>query len=77
MRANAFAAELLLPREAVLGASSGGRLSLVATTELTRRYDVSKWVVRHQAENQELLVSPASSRRATRGDRERARAARR
>ncbi len=56
MRANAFAAEFLLPREAVLASSEAGRLSVVSAAELARRFQVSKWVVRHQAENQELLV---------------------
>jgi len=55
-RANAFAAELLLPREAVFGASEKERLSPMAVAELARRFHVSKWVVGHQAENQELLV---------------------
>jgi len=58
MRANAFAAELLLPREAVLGVSSNGRLSRSVLTELARRFRVSTVVVEHQAENQELQIVP-------------------
>jgi len=57
MRANAFAAEFLLPREAVLGASSNGRLSTAAVAELGKRFHVSQGVVRHQAENQELSIA--------------------
>jgi hypothetical protein len=57
MRANAFAAELLLPREAVMGVSSSGRLSMAAVSELAKRFHVSLAVVQHQAENQELSIA--------------------
>lgn len=57
MRANAFAAELLLPREVVLAEAIGDRLSRAVAEELARRFHVSIWVVSHQTENQALRIA--------------------
>jgi Zn-dependent peptidase ImmA (M78 family) len=59
-RANAFAAELLLPQEVVLARASSGRLSRAAMLDLAQKYRVSRLVVQHQAENQDVSVSGAS-----------------
>ncbi len=56
-RANAFAAELLLPQEVVLARASSGRLSRAAMLDLAQKYRVSRRVVQHQAENQDVSVS--------------------
>jgi hypothetical protein len=56
-RANAFAAELLLPQEVVLARASSGRLSRAAMLDLAQKYRVSRLVVQHQAENQDVSVS--------------------
>jgi len=55
-RANAFAVELLLPQEIVLGEASKGRLTSNSLRALARRYQVSEQVVRHQAENQDVRL---------------------
>lgn len=56
-RANAFAAELLLPSQVVMAKSPRGKLSRGALDALTRIYAVGAQVVEHQAENHGISVA--------------------
>jgi len=55
-RANAFAAELLLPREKVLAASAAGRINNSELVRLARQHGVSIDLAVHQAQNQGLAI---------------------
>lgn len=56
-RANAFAAEFLLPRAVLAAHATGPRIAETALRYLARDYGVGMWLARHQAENQGFSVS--------------------
>lgn len=55
-RANAFAAEFLLPRAAVRAESRDNRLEIGTLRRIARRYGVGIDLARHQAQNQGLRI---------------------